>query len=160
MKINLRFLIFGVILACIAALGFSRGAWAGPLMQGTVPNCAASQTGSEPLTTCSATVDSQGGGVTVTDIALPEDDYPLPPGSLNFGPAVLLEANGNLVEVCFPDIDTPPVGNIWRWMSSADWLKEYSTVEPGRWVYWPTYHKTGGLTCTMTWASGIYTIEY
>jgi hypothetical protein len=156
MKINVRFVIVAVVLACIAALGFSRGAWAGPLMQGSVPSCATSLTGSGSLTTCNATVTSSG-VVTVTDIAL-TNEGPVP-GSLNFGPGVLLEANGNLVEVCFPDIDVPPVGNIFRWMSTADWRAEYNAVEAGRWVYWPTYHK-GNLTCTSTWASGIYTIEY
>ena len=156
MKTNLRLILAGTLLACIAALGFSRGAWAGPLMQGTVPSCLTSI--SETGSTCHAS--GTGNGFTLTDTALPEDIYPMVPGSLNFGPAVLLEANGTSVVVCFPDIDTPPVGNIWRWMSSADWLAEYKTIEPGRWVYWPTFHTTDGMTCTNTYASGIYTIEY
>jgi hypothetical protein len=160
MKINVRFVVVAVVLACIAGLGFSRGAWAGPLMQGTVPSCDSSLTGYVSLTTCNSTVTSQGGDVTVTDIPLPEDDFPPIPGSKNSGPAVLVEGNGNLVEICFPDIDVPPVGNIFRWMSPADWLKEYNAVEAGRWVYQPTYHKATGLTCTMSWDSGIYTIEY
>jgi hypothetical protein len=159
MKINSRFIFGAVIIALIAALGFNHGAWAGPLMAGTVPDCAESLTGSNPLTTCDAITTSQGGTVTVTDIALPGDQYPLVPGSLNFGPAVDLQTGGNLTEVCFPDIDTPPVGNIWRWISADGWLAEYNSIQAGSWVYWPTYHK-GNLTCTMTSASGIYTIEY
>ena len=149
MKTNLRFILAAVLLACIAALGFSHGVWAGPLMQGTVPTCPTTLTGSGKLTTCEATVDSLGGGVTVTDTALSETVYPLPPRSLNFGPAVDVTTNGNLVILCFPDIDTPPVGNIWYWLESA-----------GKWVYWPSYHTSDGLTCTLTGTSGIYTIEY
>jgi len=162
MKRNLRFLIFGLVLACVAALGFSHGAWAGPLMNGTVPSCntfAANLDTSDigdTITTCHATATGDGFSMSDQNLA----DEGMVPGSLNFGPAVDLETNGNLVEVCFFDVDTPPVGNIWHWMTPADWLNEYHTVQPGSWVYWPTYHKAGNLTCTRTWDSGIYTIEY
>ena len=156
MKTTARFLVIGIILACIAALGFSHGVWAGPLMQGTVPNCQITITATG--STCRAS--AIGSDFIMSDTALAEDIYPMVPGSLNFGPAVDLTTNGNLVTVCFPDIDTPPVGNIWRWMTSADWLAEYKTIQPDQWVYWPTYHTSDGLTCTNTYASGIYTIEY
>ena len=160
MKINLRFVVFGVILACIAALGFSHGAWAGPLMNGTVPECPPSTTGNGETCYVSASATGTGSDFTITDVPLPADQFPIPPGSLNFGPAVDLEGNGDLVVLCFPDIDTPPVGNLWRWMSPADWLHEYNSVEPGRWVYWPTFHTTNGQTCTNTYDNGIYTISY
>ena len=39
MKNSVRFIVVALILAGVAALGFSRGAWAGPFMQGTVPFC-------------------------------------------------------------------------------------------------------------------------
>ena len=154
MKINVRFVLVAVVLACVAALGFTHGAWAGSLKNGTVPSCASViySTGN----TCYAS--ATGSGFMMMDFNL-VDEGPVP-GSLNFGPGVDLETNGNLIEVCFPDVDTPPVGNIWRWMSSADWLREYNSVQPGSWFYWPTYHKDGNLTCTNTWDSGIYTIEY
>jgi hypothetical protein len=154
MKTNLRLILAGVVIACLAALGFSHGAWAGPLMQGTVPSCPQTITSTGSICFASAI----GSGFILSDQDLAAEG-PVP-GSLNFGPGVNLVANGNLVTICFPDIDTPPVGNIWHWMSSADWLNDYKTVEPGRWVYWPTYHTTGGLTCTSTWADGIYTIVY
>jgi hypothetical protein len=156
MKTNLRLILAAVVLAGILALGFNHGAWAGSLRQGTVPSCMITITATGSTCRASAT----GSGFIMSDTGLAEDVYPMVPGSLNFGPAVDLTANGGLVEVCFPDIDTPAVGNIWHWMTAADWLAEYKTIEPGRWVYWPTYHKAGGLTCTMTEADGIYTIEY
>ena len=145
MKINMRFVIFGVILACVAALGFSRGAWAGPLMDGTVPSCYTTiyVTGH----TCNAS--AIGSGFSLTDVPLPESKFPLVPGSLNFGPGVNFVSNGNLVTICFPDVDTPPVGNVWHW----------NTVS-AEWVYWPTFHTAPGLTCTYTATDGIYTIEY
>ena len=148
MKTNLRFILIGVLIAVVAALGLSHGAWASPLMQvGTVPNCVTSENATG--TTCYAT--ATGGNFTLTDVAMPGNDTSVP-GAKNNGPAVDLETNGNLITLCFPDTDTPPVGNIYYWVATAT---------PGYWQYWPTYHTTNpSMSCTLTSLSGIYTIVY
>jgi len=167
MKSNLRFLIFGVILACIIALGFSRGAWAGPLMQGTVPGCGMSDTGSsgESLDTCYATTTftSLPGGFTASLVDLPQGlDLPNPVSD-GGGPIidlVVTDEDGNAVEaptlmtVCFPDPTGVSVS--FRWWSTADFLKWFGVAgQPGRWVVTPVFH-TGGVVCTYTWVTGIF----
>ncbi len=171
MKISIRFIFAAVLVASIAALGFSHGAWAKPAAAGTVPACPISDTryNRGGLKTCSS-VDNvagvpRGGSATVTEIDL--TPYGLVPGSSNFGPGVnvvILDSNGKpvpvaLVQICFPD--PTGVGNIFHWMSGADWRTYYKGGGAGRWVFWPTYHnKAAGLTCTLTWLTGVYTIEY
>lgn len=158
MKINSRLIVLAIVLACVAALGVSQGAWAGPLMQGTVPSCPTTQSGSGTLSTCNVT-GSGNGNYTITEVPLSEGEYPMVPGAKNFGPAVNLTSEKILVEICFPD--PTGVGNIFHWMTAADWTTYFGASQDAMWVYWPTYHKAAeGLTCTQTWIGGIYTIEY
>lgn len=166
MKTNVRFVVAAIILASIAALGFSRGAWAGPLMEGTVPTCPSSGSGATGITvdTCfsSVTVDANGYTLVVTEIDITQ--FGMAPGAHFFGPGVnvlILDKNNNpvdgvLVEVCFAD--PTAAGIIYRWWSTADWQKWFSTADAARWAISPTYYKTGGLTCTQSWLSGNYTI--
>jgi hypothetical protein len=172
MKINLRFIIAGLILASIAALGFSHGAWAGPLASGTVPTCPTSGTintrGS--ITTCHAQVMAlyipRGFSVTSTEIDISSLGLPRH-GTSSFGVQITFSDKNHrsipfmLVSVCFPD----PTGKgiIYRYWPNADWRTYYKSNEPGRWVVSPTFHGTkslAGYTCTLTWLPGIYTIVY
>jgi hypothetical protein len=166
MKTTLRILIIAIVLASTAVLGVNRGAWARTMsVSGTVPNCANEMTGriGETLTLCSTaiTVNWASGTevlVTSTDLA----SYGMVPGALNFGPGATISVDGQTgiggVEVCFSD--PTGVGLIYRWMSESDWQTYYNTVESGKWLLSPTYHKTGGLTCTQSWLLGTFTIVY
>jgi len=169
MKISSRLIIAALILACIATLGFSRAAWAGPLANGTVPSCQTTVTVNQPgtMNTCSSSVDvggiPAGGSASVAEVDI--STYPPVPGAKFFGPAVdvtVSDANLNevpaLIEVCFPD--PTGMGLIYRWWTTSDWQTYYNSTEPARWVLSPTYYKAGGLTCTRSWLPGVFTIIY
>jgi hypothetical protein len=172
MKTNFRFIMAAVILACIAALGFSRGAWAGPLSLGTVPSCPTTGTiyTKGKITTCHAVVQAlyipTGFSVTSSEIDISSLGLPRN-GKFTFGVQVtVLNANKQPVyilpvNVCFPD----PTGKgiIFRYFPSADWRNFYNSNESGRWVVSPTFNQINspaGYTCTHTWLPGIYTIVY
>ena len=170
MKTSLRFIFFALILALIATLGLSRGAWAGPLSQGTVPSCPRDDdlsASSGRMETCSASVDVQGlpeGG----SASIEEEDissYSSVPGAKFTGMAIDIyvgDADGNdspaRLEVCFPD--PTGMGLIYRWWTSAEWQAYYALADSDRWVLSPTYYKVGGLTCTLSWMPGVFTIVY
>jgi hypothetical protein len=150
-------------------LGFSHGAWAGPLANGTVPDCQTSITGGDSgtMNTCHSTVNvggfPAGGSASVTEVDI--TTYPPVPGAKFFGMAVdvtVSDADLNdvpaLIEVCFPD--PTGMGLIYRWWTASDWQTYYNTVEPAKWVLSPTYYKAGGLTCTQSWLPGVFTIIY
>jgi len=172
MKTNYRFILAAVILACIAALGFSRGAWAGPLSVGTVPSCPTTGTiyAKGKITTCHAVVRAlyvpNGFSVTSSEIDISSLGLPRH-GKVTFGVQVtVLNANKQPVNillnsVCFPD----PTGKgiIFRYFSNSDWRTFYNNNEPGRWVVSPTFNQINspaGYTCTISWLPGIFTIVY
>ena len=172
MKTNLRFILAAVVLACIAALGFSHGAWAGPLAAGTVPACPSTGTISSrgSITTCRALVIGnwipRGFSVTSTEIDISSLGLPRH-GKSSFGVQISFADKNNkpfpfmLVSVCFPD----PTGKgiIFRYWPKPDWNTYFKTNEPGRWVVSPTFHITQnsvGYACTQTWLPGIYTVVY
>jgi len=168
MKNNLRFILAAVLLACIAALGFSHGAWAGPLANGTVPTCPTTGTISTKgsITTCHALVVVQyiprGFSVTSTEIDISSLGLPRH-GKFPFGVQISFSNNSHrgipfmMVSVCFPD----PTGKgiIYRYWPNADWNSFFKSNEKSRWVVSPTFHRNG-YTCTQTWLPGIYTIVY
>ncbi len=167
MKKNFRFVVAAVILAAVAVLGFSRGAWAGPLMAGTVPGCSMSDTGhGEPLDTCYSNATFYGGlpsgwTATLTDYGNNSALYPNPvPGG--GGPLVRLnvvDAAGNnvllpgLMTLCFPD----PTGMsvIFRWWTASDYIAVFGSSGPEGWRVAPSYN-ANGLVCTQTFMTGIF----
>jgi hypothetical protein len=172
MKNNLRFILAALLLACIAALGVSHGAWAGPLAHGTVPSCPTTGTIYKRgnIVTCHALVEvkylSRGGSVTSTEIDISSLGLPRH-GKSSFGVQITLSGNNHrsfpsmLINVCFPD----PTGKgiIYRYWSNPDWRTYYKSNEKGRWVVSPSFHRMQshiGYTCTQTWLPGIYTIVY
>ena len=160
MKINVRFVFAAVLIASIAALGINHGAWAKPAdHHGTVPPCQTSDTRTTGgvLKTCSSLVTvtyvPYGGSATVTEIN--PGQYGKAPKPRNFGPGVNIvvldrhnkPVQSDLVIVCFPD----PTGKglIYYWLSQRGWVLS------------PTYHdKKAGLTCTLSWFTGVFAIAY
>ena len=172
MNKNLRFILAAVLLAGIAALGFSHGAWAGPLADGTVPSCPSTGTiyTRGIIVTCRALVEvrwlPRGFSVTSTEIDISSLGLPRH-GTSSFGVQITLSDNNHrsfpflLVSVCFPDPTRK--GIIYRYWPKADWHDYFKSNEAGRWVVSPTFHMTKnsvGYTCTQTWLPGIYTIVY
>jgi hypothetical protein len=175
MKNNVRFIVVALILAGVAALGFSRGAWAGPFMQGTVPFCPTTGTiyVNGQIVLCSSDVLVQGlqglpAGFHVTSTETDVFSFGLPPGG-QFTHGVELtyfDNNNNPVPeleviVCFPD--PSGAGLIYRWWTPADWLTYYNIDEPGRWVVSPTFNGSenpAGFTCTESKLPGVYMIVY
>ena len=173
MKTNYRFILAAVLLACIAALGFSHKAWAGPLSQGTVPTCPTTGTiyARGKITTCHAVVQALyvpiGFSVTSSEIDITSLGLPRH-GTVTFGVQVtVLNANKKPVyilpiNVCFPDPSGK--GIIYRYFSNTDWRSFYNSPnEKGRWVVSPTFNQRNspaGYTCTRTWLPGIFTIVY
>jgi hypothetical protein len=172
MKNSARFIVAALILAGVAALGFSRGAWAGPFMQGTVPSCPTTDStpGGGFDVICNSYVQAYLVSPTYTVTATETDITPfgLPPeGQFTNGVNVTFtDQNGNpvpelLIDVCFPD--PTGAGVIYRYWTTADWMTYFNSNEPGRWVVSPTFNEAedpAGFTCTETWNSGIYTIVY
>ena len=170
MNTKIRFILVAVLVASIVAVGTTHGAWAKPGTAGTVPNCPLtnSQTSDGSLTTCSSAVVVSGvpfgGGITVTEIDL--SPYGYAPGSVNYGPGVSIEIKDKdntpvqeaLLKVCFPDPTN--AGMIYRWWSSADLEEYYHVDQPGKWLVSPTFYDKSGLTCTLSWLTGILTIVY
>jgi hypothetical protein len=172
MKTNYRLILAAVILACIAALGFSHSVWAGPLSAGTVPSCPITGTiyTKGKITTCHAVVQAyyvpKGYSVTSTEIDISSLGLPRR-GKFTYGVQVTVlnaskqPVNVLLNSVCFPD----PTGQgiIFRYFTKSDWLTFYHSNEPGRWVVSPTYHQINspaGYTCTINWLPGTFTIVY
>ena len=151
MKNNMRFIMAAIILALVAALGFSHGVWAGQLNAGTVPSCPTSGVGGT-FTTCNATIT--GINTLITDVPMPTDPNGIdiiPAGSKNDGPAVSLLNSAAGTVLCFPDPDVRPVfGDIFFWNTTTS-----------TWVYVPSFSKVNpNMTCIYTFTDGIYTIEY
>ena len=166
MKTNIRFVVAAVILAAVAALSFSRGAWAGPLMAGTVPGCGMSDTGSGDLDTCYANVDFAGlpGGLnaTLTDYGNHSSLFPNPVSDGGGGPLVALvvvDAAGNevqapaLMTLCFPD--PTGVSIIFRWWTVSDWKTYYGVDQAAGWMFYPSF-RTNGQVCSNTWLTGVF----
>ena len=162
MKTKIRFVVAAVILAAVAALGFGHGAWAGPLMEGTVPGC------SGDSCYVSADFGNLPGGFSASLVDNPDlGDFwsPVPGGGGPIITLVVLDAAGNPVEapglmtLCFPN--PTGVSGLFRWWSTADFLRWFGVAnEPGRWMAVPTYETTDGQVCTSTWITGTFSEIY
>jgi hypothetical protein len=171
MKINLRFILAGLILACIAALGVSHGAWAGPLMHGTIPPCKTREgsiRGIGNIILCHAIIVVEQlpkrSSVTATEINLREFELP-PGGKYDIGVAVTFgnenhkPDSGYEIDVCFP----VPSGVIYRYWTRDELRNYYRDTKRGRWIVSPTVNEAGdpaGFSCTETRLAGIYAIVY
>jgi hypothetical protein len=60
------------------------------------------------------------------------------------------------MQICFNDLTK---ANIFRWWSPADWKAQFNANLSGRWVYSPTVHNVTGMSCTINWLPGTFTIN-
>ena len=168
MKNTSRLIFTATVIACIAALGFNHGAWAGPLSAGTVPSCTTTIT-SGPNTTqvlCHEDVVVTGlpKKFTVTSTEVDLTPYGFPPHATSGGGVLVTFQNQNghavsagLVKICFPA--PGGFGVIYRYWTKGDWNTHFKSNESSRWVVSPTFFENG-MACTMSWLPGIYTLVY
>lgn len=173
MKTNLRFILVAVVLACIAALGFSHVARADC---GTVPctplsGDVSTAGGTINLGTVVVTVppDTGAGSVTATETTVTSADYPSDPSLLrgyqvNSGAGVTItikDDQGNpLDNISKPltiSFANEPGGAIYRWTTPSELAAMGLSGSVGTWLPFPGYIKDG-MICTQTFVPGLFAI--
>ncbi len=165
-----KIIITAFVIAAFAALGLGRGAQADTgFTSNSNPLCTPldNDTSHEiVLCTDKMTVEvEKGSGISVSvqpvssDIALPN------PPRVNFiGPATTIKVNDSngkpvkavFMELCFKDTTK---ANVFRWWTPADWMTWFNVNGTGRWVFTPTFHNLNGMSCTINWLPGTFTIN-
>jgi hypothetical protein len=163
-----KLFISAFLIAAFAALGLSQGALADTVTTDDLECTPIDSNTAHEILACTdkMTVEVRKfKGIHVTVEPVPEDTtLPNAPGVKFIGPATIIkvtDAKGQPVksvfmQICFNDLTK---ANIFRWWTPADWKTQFGANLGGRWVYTPTDHNVDGMSCTINWLPGSFTIN-